>query len=397
MKIKKVEVVDFGLTEFKAEQRKVWDKNGRRPPWSASGPVANPMTPYPRYSAYRPSWMPPANSTANPSAGVLVTADDGSQGFSVFYWADFLGSIISDYLGPRIQGEPAMATEKIYDMMVRLCAPFGASGLASYAVSAIDLALWDLKGKVLDKPVYELIGGPQKDFIKCYPTGGDVDGHMELGFPATKLPCPYGPHDGLDGLHKNVELIAATREIVGQDIEIMLDCWMAFDVEYTVKLAERLRPYQLSWIEETLRPEEFSAHQELRRRLPWQILATGEHWYTTKPFFEAARSHVADILQPDIGWVGGLTPLIKICAIAEAAGLSVVPHGGAITPYGQHAIFSMPAVRWGEYYIGSPPGVSLADAVLMPGVPYAVDGKLIPSDAPGFGVALKPENFTIIR
>ena len=197
-------------------------------------------------------------------------------------------------------------------------------------------------------------------------------------------------HDGLDGLQKNVELIAGIREKVGTGVEIMLDCWMAFDVEYAVRLAEELRPHKLKWLEEVLRSEDFDAHAELRARVPWQTLATGEHWFTTVPFQHAASRHLVDIFQPDINWVGGLTPLVKICAIAEAAGISVIPHGGGNTPYGQHVAYAMPAIPWAECFISSPPGVPLKEATRLPGMAYPVNGRMKPSDAPGFGVEIDP-------
>ena len=155
---------------------------------------------------------------------------------------DAVAAMIDDYLGPRLEGEPCLATEKCYDMMVRMGAPHGATGMHAYAVSAIDLALWDLKGKLLQRPVYELIGGPARDELFCYSTGGDTDWYMELVFKATKLPCPYGPADGLDGLRKNVEMVASSREQVGDDVELMLDCWMSSDVETAVRRAETMTP-----------------------------------------------------------------------------------------------------------------------------------------------------------
>ena len=285
-----------------------------------------------------------------------------------------MAAVIDDYLGPRLLGESCLATEKCYDMMVRMGAPHGAAGLHSYAVSAIDLALWDLKGKLLRRPVYELLGGPARDELFCYSTGGDTDWYMELGFRATKLPCPYGPADGLEGLRKNVEMVAGARELVGDEVELMLDCWMAFDLEYAVRLGEELRPCKLKWMEEVLRSEELDAHAELRRRLPWQTLATGEHWYTTPPFQQAASRFLVDILQPDINWVGGLTALVKICAIAEAAGISVIPHGGGNTPYGQHACYAMPAIPWTECFVGSAPGVPPEQAARMPGAAIPEEG-----------------------
>jgi L-rhamnonate dehydratase len=260
--------------------------------------------------------------------------------------------------------------------------------LASYAVSAIDLALWDLRGKLLGQPVYKLLGGPQKERIFCYATGNDVDWYQELGFRAFKLACPYGPADGLDGIRKNEAFVARVREQIGAECELMLDCWMAFDVEYTVRLAEALRPYRLKWLEECLIPEDLDGHMALRQRLPWQTLATGEHWYTHVPFQWAANHQVADIVQPDINWCGGLTTCQKIAASADAAGMSVILHGGGNTPFGQHFSMATPSVPWLECFVGTPPGVPLSEGWRLPGQAAPQDGWLSVSDAPGFGLEI---------
>ena len=385
MKITSIRAVDVPLRETSARSQpsSIEYKTARRPSWVESGPVANPMSRYPRYASYRPSWMPTWNNM-----GCVVEAEDGTKGFAVANHGRPVAALIDDYLGPRLEGESCLATEKCYDMMVRMGAPYGATGLHAYAVSAIDLALWDLKGKLLQRPVYELLGGPARDELFCYSTGGDTDWYVELGFMATKLPCPYGAADGLDGLKKNVELVARTRELVGDEVELMLDCWMAFDIEYAVRLTEELRPYKLKWMEEMLRSENLDAHEQLRRRIPWQTLATGEHWYTSVPFQHAASRHLVDIFQPDINWVGGLTALAKICAIAESADISVVPHGGGNTPYGQHACYALPAIPWTECFVATPPGVSPDEAARLPGVSVPRDGRMIPSDGPGFGVEI---------
>jgi L-rhamnonate dehydratase len=357
--------------------------DARRDPWWKSGPVANPMTGYPRYSAYRPDWTP-----TWPGFGCVVEAEDGTIGYAAGCNGRPVAAIIEDYLGPRLVGEDVFATEKTYDMAVRMCTPFGAAGLASFAVSAIDLALWDLKGKLLDAPVYRLLGGPARDHLDCYATGADTDWYTEIGFDAVKLPCPYGPADGLDGLRRTVDLVARTREQVGDEREIMLDCWMAFDVEYAVRLAEALRPYRVRWLEDCLLPDDLQSHAELRRRLPWQTLATGEHWFIPATFQHAVSAGFADILQPDIQWVGGLTPLRQIVGIAQAAGVSVIPHAGGNTVYGQHACLGLSGIPWTEFFVGSPPGVPLANA--NPGMAVPVEGKLHPSDAPGFGQQIDP-------
>jgi L-rhamnonate dehydratase len=343
------------------------------------------MSGNPRYGAYRPSWTP-----TWPAFGCVVEAEDGTTGFATANHGRPVAAIIDDYLGPRLTGEDALATGKIYDMAVRMCAPFGAAGLASYAVSAIDLALWDLKGKLLGQPVYRLLGGPVRDELTCYATGGDADWYSELGFGAVKLPTPYGPADGRDGLLRNVALVERTREQVGPDADIMLDCWMAFDVDYTIRLAEALRPFRIRWMEECLPSDDLRAHAELRRRLPWQTLATGEHWFGVAAFQRAVSEGIVDILQPDIQWVGGLTPLAQICGLAHSSGVPVIPHAGGNTAYGQHACLGLTGIPLTEFFIGSAPGVPLAEVNRMPGVALPVGGRITPSEAPGFGVDLDP-------
>jgi L-rhamnonate dehydratase len=356
----------------------------RRPSWAQGAEVANPMSRYPKYKALRSSWRPPWEQVA-----CVVTAEDGTWGLGVTTHSGPVEAIINEHFAPLLTGEDCMATEKLWDMMFRLASPYSASGMASYAISAVDLALWDLKGKLLHKPVYELLGGPARDRIFCYATGNDTDWYMELGFKATKLACPYGPADGLAALEGNEELVAKARDLIGDHVELMLDCWMAFDLEFAVRLAERLRPYNLKWMEDCLIPEDFQGFAEMRKRLPWQTLATGEHWYTSLPFFQAASQRVVDILQPDIQWVGGVTATVKICHIAEAAGIAVIPHGGMNDAYGQHTCYAMPNIPWGEAFVGTPPGVPLSEGTRRtPGMAIPVDGYLVPNDADGFGIEL---------
>jgi len=365
---------------------------GRRPPWGADAEVAGPMSRYPRFKRLRSTWRP-----TWPAVGCLVTASDGSWGFGISRYGSPVIDIINEHFAPLLTGEPALATERLWDMMARMASPYGAPGLAAYAISAIDLALWDLKGKVLGRPVWELIGGPSRPHIDCYATGNDTDWYMELGFRATKLACPHGPADGLAGLDANESLVARTRALIGKDIELMLDCWMAFDVEYAVRLAERLQPHRLRWIEDCLQPDDLDGHEALRRRLPWIGLATGEHWMMPWNFAHAAARRVADIFQPDIAWVGGLTACLRIAAIADTAGISVIPHAGMNTPYGQHFGFAMPCSPWGEFFVGSAPGIPLAETRLFPGMAVPHDGKLVPSDSPGFGLGVSLDDIAAMR
>jgi L-rhamnonate dehydratase len=232
------------------------------------------------------------------------------------------------------------------------------------------------------------LGGPSRDRIRCYATGNDTDWYLSLGFDSTKVACPYGPAEGWRGLDLNEEFIAAKREEVGPERELMVDCWMAFDVDFAVRFSERMRPYRLRWIEDCLMPDDLDGQAELRRRLPLETLATGEHWYTPAVFASSAARRSADVFQPDIGWAGGLTGCVKISQIAAGIGISVVPHAGINTPYGQH--FGMWATNspCGEYFVASPPGVPLAEVRLTPGMQVPENGFVTPTDDAGFGLGL---------
>ncbi|MEM7534582.1 MAG: enolase C-terminal domain-like protein [Chloroflexota bacterium] len=358
----------------------------RRDAWHVEAEVANPMSRFPKVKRHRGMWTPKWEQV-----WCKVTLEDGTWGLGSTDNGRVTAAIIEDHLAPNLIGEDGLAIEKLADMMFRMTKPYGTTGLASYAISAVDLALWDAKGKLFGQPVYSLLGGPHKDKIFCYSTGNDVEWYRVLGFEAGKLACPYGPADGLDGIKKNEAFVAQARETIGDDCELMLDCWMAFDVEYTVKLAETLRPYRLHWMEECLLSEDFEAHMALRQRLPWQTLTTGEHWYTHVPFLWAASNRVVDILQPDINWCGGLSTCLKICAAADAAGINVMLHGGGRNPFGQHLSIAMPSIPWLECFIGSAPGVPLEEVPNIPGQAVPKEGWLIPNDAPGFGLGIEEE------
>jgi L-rhamnonate dehydratase len=347
--------------------------------------------PISRYPRFRSGWSQGSPQWSERVA-CIVTAEDGTWGLGLTLHSGPVCPIINDHFGPHLEGENCMATEKLWDMMVRLTAHYGSAGLASFAISAIDTALWDLKGKLLKRPVYELLGGPQKDKILCYATGADTSWYMDLGFKATKIFAPCGPHEGIEGMNRVEELVAKTRDLVGNDVELMLDGWLSWDVEWTVRMAERLRPYELKWIEDYLPFDDLEGYAAVRERLPWQTLASGEHWFMPSAFSAAIHRRLVDVLQPDILWSGGITACVKICHLAEAAGLSVMPHGGMNLPYGQHLTYAMPAVSWGERSEGvSAPGVPLEEMTLLPGTAVIEDGYLVPNDAPGFGIEVTKE------
>ena len=169
----------------------------------------------------------------------------------------------------------------------------------------VDCALWgpqrqNSKKTCLRTPRW----GPKREKIFCYASGFDQEWYMELGFKATKLFTPWGPEHGLEGLRKLEALVANTRDIIGDKVDLMLDAWTGFDIEHTVRVCETMKPYGLKWMEDYIRADDFVGYETVRQRLPWQTLATGEHWYLPTVFAEAAGRRLVDIFQPDVLWCG---------------------------------------------------------------------------------------------
>ena len=354
----------------------------RRPAWTEHAEVASPMSHFPRFKRLRASWRP-----RWPSVACLVTADDGSWGLGMTRYGSPVIAIINEHLGPLLAGEVATDIDHLWNLMRGMTSPY-AGGLSCYAISAIDLALWDLKGKLHAQPVYALLGGAARPHIDCYATGNDTDWILESGFAATKVACPFGPADGARGLDDNEAFVAATRAMIGEDADLMVDCWMAFDIDYAVAYAERMRAYGLRWIEDCLASDDLDGVRALRARLPGIGLAGGEHWYTPAPFASAAAARCLDVFQPDIGWACGLTGCMKIAVIARAADIPVMLHAGMNTAYGQHFTLAVPNATMGEYFLGSAPGVPLHELRLTPGTAVPRDGRVTPSNEPGFGLGL---------
>jgi L-rhamnonate dehydratase len=171
----------------------------------------------------------------------------------------------------------------------------------------------------------------------------------------------------------------------------MLNPVMSFNVEFAARVMERLLPYRLRWIEEPLMPHDIEGLAQLKRAVPTLPIATGEDLHGRHGFRALVERRAVDVLQPDLRWFGGLTEALKVYTIGEAAGLSTLPHSGAGLPFGQHFHFALPEAQLAEYWLGSDPGVPLAEAMRIPGVPVPVEGYVKPSDAPGFGIAVREE------
>ncbi len=247
--------------------------------WSTgSVEVANPMSIYPKYKRQRSLFMA---GDLGPSA-VEITTDKGIKGIG--FGGPGAGFVIEKHLTKLLLGENPFDIERLWDVMWRSTLYYGRKGLVVHAISAVDLALWDIVGQALGVPVYTLLGGATKPRVPGYCTGNDLEQHVAFGFTKLKLAIPYGPADGRTGMKKNVALVKRTREILGPDGEIMLDCWMAFTERYTLEFAEMLEPYRVYWMEECLPPDDYAGFGRLNAQIQSTRMATGEHEYTRYGF-----------------------------------------------------------------------------------------------------------------
>ena len=318
--------------------------------WSTGGvEVANPMSIYPRYKARRELFMA---DDLGPEA-VEITTDRGIKGIG--YGGPGASFVVEKHLRKLLMDEDPFDFERLWDIMWRSTLYYGRKGLVVHAISAVDLALWDIVGIALGVPVYRLLGGEAKPRIPAYCTGNDIEQHLQFGFKRLKLAVPYGPADGREGMKKNLELVKRTRELLGPYGEIMLDCWMAFDERYTVEFAEMLAPYRIYWLEECLPPDDYEGFGRLNAQVKSTRIVTGEHEYTRYGFRLLLDYKAASIWQPDMNWCGGLTELRYIGALAAAHAIPVIPHGGwrGGCP---HYIFAAANAPWCEMFMPPPGG-----------------------------------------
>lgn len=247
--------------------------------------------------------------------------------------------VIHKYLRQFLQGRDPLAIELLSDQMMRLHR-HGRSGLFVTGISAIDCALWDLKGKVWEQPIYRLLGGPTRSTVPAYAsmlgfTVKPEDAALEAietkqkGFAAQKWFFRYGPADGEDGMIKNIALVKALRDALGPHYSLMVDAFMGWDLPYAREILQALAPFNLTWVEEPMPPERVGAFANLKAGSSTPI-ATGEHVTTRWQVKELLVSNSLDWVQTDPDWCGGITELVKICALASAFQVPVAAHGHSL-------------------------------------------------------------------
>jgi L-alanine-DL-glutamate epimerase-like enolase superfamily enzyme len=330
--------------------------------------LIRPVDIYPEHKSQGVHWLPKSGQgrKAIRAHFCQIETDEGVSGLGGPTTLDQT-FIISRQLAPLLIGHDPLATERIWDRLYRSMV-HGRKGTPMMALSVVDCALWDLKGKWAGVPVYRLLGGPTRETIPAYASalGYSLEPALvrqraleivQQGFKATKWFFRHGPADGVEGIAKNLELVRTLREAVGPDVDIMLDCWMSWDVPYTILMARRLAEYHPRWIEEPVLPDKIEQYAEIRRNVQIPI-AGGEHEYTRWGLKALMDARAADVLQPDIYWAGGISEVFKICVLASVYDLPVIPHGHSV-PATVHLLASQPVttcplleylIKWNEIH-----------------------------------------------
>lgn len=277
--------------------------------------------------------------------------------------------------------------------MYRASLFYGRKGLPVAVISVLDLALWDLQGKIRNEPVYKLIGGATRSRLDFYCTGPEPASARDMGFSGAKVALPYSPGEGPEGMRKNIAYLRQKRSEVGPDFPLRVDCYMSLNVPYTITLVEKCKDLDIDWWEECLSPDDVDGHALLKRAHPTAKFTTGEHEYSRYGFRKLIEGRNIDILQPDVMWVGGMTELLKISATAAAYDLPVVPHASG--PYSYHFVVSQANSPFQEYLANSPDGKSVLPVFgnLFTNEPIPTKGYLDVAelDRPGFGLEINPQ------
>ncbi|MBI1930042.1 mandelate racemase/muconate lactonizing enzyme family protein, partial [Candidatus Poribacteria bacterium] len=342
---------------------------------------------------------------------VQVSTDEGLTGWGEITgtsrWANRAVCAILAQVSELIEGDDPTHIEAIWNKVFRAFTYMGTRGATSNVVSGIDIALWDIRGKQLGVPIYELFGGPVRGQIALYthPGGGRdpqaLAAHckaiVETGHTALKTdPFPRQPEEAngylsgqmsAEGEEHGEQVIAAIREAVGPGTEILIDCHGRFDVATAIRLAKRLAPYNIGWFEEPVAVESYHALRQVREHTNVPI-CVGERLQTRYEFVPILENELADYIMPDVTWAGGISELKKISTMAEAYYVPMSPHdaSGPINVLaGAHTMMTVPNFYKLET---SRAKLNAYDVLIDPPLDIR-DGHLHLSKRPGLGIEMK--------
>ncbi len=336
---------------------------------------------------------------------VKVLAEDGTYGWGEGYGPATVVKAGIEFLAPLVSGEDPLQVEAIWSKMHLRSLDYARRGVLVAAISAIDIALWDLRGKLLGQPVSVLLGGRRREQVRVYATGlyfTETDDQLGAlveearlyaaqGFSAIKMKV------GL-GVETDLRHARAVRQAIGADIELMVDANHAYSLSEALSFAGQIEPLGISFFEEPLSPEDYDGYRELRQRTSIAI-AGGECEYLLAGFRQLLSQRCVDIAQPDICGAGGLTEVKRIAALASAFQTNIIPHSwgtGIAFAAGLHLVSSLDLapgrLRMPEALLEMDRSESaLRDTLTRPQFKQE-GGRVAVPTAPGLGVDVDPES-----
>jgi L-rhamnonate dehydratase len=334
---------------------------------------------------------------------VEIFTDDGLLGIGNAALAPpLVKQTIDLYLKPLLIHQNPWDIEFLWQHMYRKTMAFGRKGIAMAAISAVDIALWDILGKSAKQPVYRLLGGRTKPRIPVYASrlysvelhqlAAEAKRYKDEGYQAMKLRFGWGPTDGAAGMQHNLALVRTVRGAVGDGIDVMADAYMGWTLDYAKRMLPLLEPFHLRWLEEPVIPDDIHGYAELKScgRVP---IAGGEHEFTVYGFRDLLETRAVDYIQFDTNRVGGITQARKISALAEAYSVPVIPHAGQMHNY--HVVMASLNSPMAEYF----PIVDVEVGnelfwYIFDGEPRAKDGFIdLDENVPGLGLSIHPRAF----
>jgi L-rhamnonate dehydratase len=334
---------------------------------------------------------------------VEIFTDDGLVGIGNAALAPLATKQVIDlYLKPLLVGQNPWDIEFLWQHMYRNTMAFGRKGIGMTAISAVDIALWDLLGKSAKQPVYRLLGGRTKPRIPVYASrlysvgleqlAFEAKAYKAEGYKAMKLRFGWGPVDGAAGMQRNLDLVRTVRNTVGDEIDVMADAYMGWTLDYAKRMLPLLEPFHLRWLEEAVIPDDTYGYAELKAygRVP---IAGGEHEFTIYGFRNLLEAHAVDYIQFDTNRVGGISQARKISAMAEAFSIPVIPHAGQMHNY--HIVMASLNSPMAEFF--PPVDVEVGNELfyyIFDGEPKAKDGFIdLNDDLPGLGLTINEARF----
>ena len=272
-----------------------------------------------------------------------IETDDGHIGIGNAALApQLVKKTIDEYLKPLVTGEDPFDYPYIWEKMYRRTHAWGRRGLGMVAISAIDIAIWDILGKLTNKPVFKLLGGRTKEKIPVYASKlysqpikdlqNEAEKYKKQGFKMFKMRFGWGPKDGPEGMRKNIELVEAVREVIGDDTDLMLECYMGWNLDYSKRMIPKLVKFNPRWLEEPVIADDIHGYAELNNMNAIPI-SGGEHEFNLFGFKQLLDLKAVSYIQYDNNRVGGFTIAQKINALAEAYQVPVIPHAGQMHNY----------------------------------------------------------------